>query len=170
MKTEQPRCLHDAELHRAWQDGSRQAGAALYGRYCERLTRLGRKLGLNGSDAQDFAHEALVEAMRASYEDRGRTSYWSWLSRIACRKAAAIPFERPDADYWPRRVPTPRGALSQQRLLDAIARMPEHQRVVFEHILYGLTPAEIAKTLAVDRSVVYMRVHRGRQWLRASSR
>jgi RNA polymerase sigma factor (sigma-70 family) len=156
----------DATLHAAWRTGDPRAAAELIVRYRPRLCAFGERLGLTPAQAEDLAQEVLLDAPSAEFEPRPGASYWSWLACIARRKAARMR-EKARLGLAPRRHTTPWSGECRRRLLESIESMVPNQRDVFAQIVRGCDVEEIAEDLGVEPGAIYMRIHRGRKWLRA---
>ena len=156
----------EAELHAAWRSGDVQAATELIVRYRPRLQTLGKRLGLPSPDTDDFAHDVLLEAHRSSFAPRPGASYWSWLAAIGRRQAPKMR-QRSERILLPRRRTSPWSAECRRRLLLSIIDMPAGHSQVFVRLLHGYDPGEIADELGISRAATYMRISRGRRWLRA---
>lgn len=167
MMVEDIQPSREENLHERWRSGDRRAGAELIVEYQGRLRGLGKRLGLPWDLVHDFTQQTLLEASRSRFECRGAGSYWAWLAAIGKHTAARLR-QKPRVEApLPRRYTTPWSGTCRREMLEAIAGMPSHYRVVFERLVTGETPAEVAEALDMRPSTVHMRIHRGRQWLRA---
>jgi RNA polymerase sigma factor (sigma-70 family) len=158
--------LEHAVLHAAWRAGDRHAAAELIVRYRPRLRAFGRRLDLPAEQAEDFAHEVLLEAHRSKFEARAGATYWAWLAVIGRRTANRMRRE------WKQELPvrrqtSPWGGACRRQLLELIEEMPEHLHEVFAWLVVGYDSGEIGRKLGIAPGTVRMRIHRGRKWLRA---
>lgn len=135
-------------------------------RYWPRLLGFGESLGLTRADAHDLAQEVLISAPRSKFVAIEGASYWSWLARLARRRAARMR-SRARCSTSPRRRTTPWGGTCRRLLLESVEQMPPTNREVIARLVLGYDTNEIAAELGLEPSAVLMRVHRGRKWLRA---
>ena len=154
----------DAELLRAVAEGSEPAFEELHRRYRRAVERSCRSLV--GTELEDCAQEVFVRIWRkAAHFDRRRGSAPSWLMTLARR--TALNFRRA------RRVPVvvevredvgavePPGVDSLW-LDDALARLPEQQRVALELAYFDdLSQSQIAGKLGVPLGSVKSWTRRG---------
>jgi RNA polymerase sigma factor (sigma-70 family) len=157
--------VKDAKLHAAWRRRDPNAAADLVVRYRPRLIDFGEQLGLSRVDAEDLAHQVLLEAPSSPFEAREGATYFDWLSVIALRKASKV-IARATGESPVRRQTTPRTGLWRNEVLESIEEMPEPLREVFLRLAAGYSGTEIASELRLLQSTVRVRIHRGRKWLR----
>ena len=74
--------MNDSELVAGAQDGDPAAFAELIGRYEERILRLVRGM-VPAADVEDVAQEAFLKAFRKLHLFDGRSSFYTWIYRIA---------------------------------------------------------------------------------------
>lgn len=137
-------------------------------------------------EAEDLTQETFIKAYRGLPDFRGQASLATWLTRIA-RNVVLDDYRRRDRkldactsslddsefDILPiEQDPTPAQAteknLSDQCIRSCIASLPGVYRRVMElHDLHGVPTAEIAQMLGLSTASVKIRIHRGRQHLRA---
>lgn len=155
----------DAALHAAWRSGDPRAAIEVVVRYRKRLCGLGRRLGLSHAQAEELAQEVLLAAPGSTFEARAGVTYWDWLAVIARRTARRMLEVQRELPI--RRYTTPWSGVCRIRLLEAVDQMPRSHRDVFARLITGYTVAEIADQLGIAAAAVYMRICRGRKWLRA---
>jgi RNA polymerase sigma-70 factor (ECF subfamily) len=89
----------------------------------------------------------------------------SWLRRASRRKeqpSASLPEETEERDVEALAL----GAMERRRIHDALAHLPEEQRVAIALMdLAGFTAAETGRIMRSPRGTVLARVHRGRKRL-----
>lgn len=129
-------------------------------------------------EAEDAAHEALVQAWRALSTFRGESAFSTWLYRIVTNRclnarAAQHPME-PLPDVLIDRDSDPAEALAQSERLDALARgvlaLPAEQRAALVlRELEGLSYEQIAEAVGVTVAAVKGRIHRARLGLLKAS-
>jgi RNA polymerase sigma-70 factor, ECF subfamily len=138
--------------------GDRGAAHTLYERHAERVYRLVFRLCNDEDEARDLTQDAFVRAFDRLESFRGDSSFGTWLYRVAL--SVALNARRRDrrlAQRWERMTDDvaddrPRAEPDlQARLREAIAALPERQRVVFVmHALEGYTHVEIGNLLGIS--------------------
>jgi RNA polymerase sigma-70 factor (ECF subfamily) len=153
-------------------------------RYNERLYRAARAILRDEREAEDVMQQAYVNAYSHLRQFDGRSSFATWLTRIAVHEALARARRRGrymtlDADdlsplEFPMRMtstPDPeRQAFARELgalLESAIDRLPDGSREVFMlRQVEGMSTAEVADTLGLSDDVVKTRLSRARATLR----
>jgi RNA polymerase sigma-70 factor (ECF subfamily) len=167
--------LPDGLLLHRFLDGDELAFRALYRRHTPRLRSvILRMLGARGSDAEDALQETWLSACRGIHAFRGDAQFATWLTTIGIRvvqgrlrrSAGEATVELPD-DV---RVSNPPGAHHAAIDLErAIARLPDHQRVVLVlHDVEGFTHEEIGRQLEVATGTSKATLSRARRALRGA--
>lgn len=156
--------------------------AELASAYGPRLTGFFRSLGADSRSAEDLTQELFLKLMKtqAQYEERGqiqaylfRMAHRLWIDESRVRRPRIVG-EPSEEDWLRRREPEP-GPFElclredeKQKLLDAVASLPEPQRIVFEMgVLRGLRYREIAETLGIPVGTVKTRVFAAAKRIRA---
>jgi RNA polymerase sigma-70 factor, ECF subfamily len=166
--------LADVDLVSKATAGDRHAFSVLCGRYRHRIWRIAASVA-RGADAEDLAQEAVVRAYCALGGYRGEAPFEAWLCRIALN--AAHDYVR---SAWRRRVTlfdqlpdegapapdSPQGEVErrelQQRVREAVAGLPENQRVpIWLHFFEGFTLAEVARLERIPEATARSRVRAG---------
>ena len=174
--------MDDAQLVASARAGDPEAFAALVGRYEARITRLVRGM-VPESDTEDVTQEAFLKAYRKLGAFDGRSSFYTWLYRIAAntamdwrkrerhRRHAPLP-ETPDGeDATPAQGPGPGHAAERREMAEridaAIAALPRkyHEILVLREV-EGLAYDEIAERLRLSKGTVESRLFRARERLR----
>lgn len=175
---------NEAELIRRAQQGDTQAFGALVERYQRRVVGVAQAVVHNLDDAVELAQETFVRAYENVGKFESRSSFSTWLYRIAAN--LAIDFRRregrhtvlrgEEAENEIERMPsnlgdsfreTARGEL-HQRLSGALAQLtPEHRAVILLREVEGLSYDEISEMLDVPRGTVMSRLHYARSRLRS---
>jgi RNA polymerase sigma-70 factor (ECF subfamily) len=138
----------------------------------------------NADDAEDVMQQAYVNAYRSLHQFEGRSSFATWMTKIAMREAAArnqktasrlhlapavdgedimndVPEPGPDPEE--RAVATD----LMQHVEAEVAALPETYRsVLLLREVEGLSTEETAACLEVSTDVVKTRLHRARTMLR----
>ncbi len=130
---------------------------ALYERYAPRVYAVVRRIAGDEELAQDYAQEAWIRAIRALPTFRGDARFSTWLHRIAVNAALQAVRKAETRRRWegpppPQVAAEPRrgDALLQQRLEEALDRLPEGmRRVLILHDVEGYTHEEIGEVLGV---------------------
>jgi RNA polymerase sigma-70 factor (ECF subfamily) len=153
-------------------------------RYNERLYRAARAILRDENEAEDVMQQAYVNAYTHLRQFDGRSTFSTWLTRIAVHEALArarrrgrymtMDPEDPSAIEFPQRVdatPDPeRLAIARELgtlLESAIDRLPDGTREVFVlRQLEGMRTDEVADSLGVSEAVVKTRLSRARGALR----
>ena len=123
------------------------------------------------TDSPDLGHDAVQEAFvrairsRGSYRARGSLEGWIWRIVVNAARDRRAPAVTPVAGSVPIEPGDERGG----ELRDAIARLPERQRLaVFLRYFADLDQASIAQALAVRPGTVAATLHAARETLRQS--
>ncbi len=174
----------ETELIRRARQGDRQAFGALVERYQRRVVGVAQAVVHNLDDAVELAQETFVRAYENIGKFESRSSFSTWLYRIAAN--LAIDFRRregrhvvvrgEDAEAEIERIPSNRGDSFQEtargelhhRLAEALAQLtPEHRAVILLREVEGLSYDEISEMLDVPRGTVMSRLHYARSRLRS---
>jgi len=173
----------ETELIRRAQHGDRVAFGVLVERYQRRVVSVAQAVVHNQDDALELAQETFVRAYENLPKFESRSSFSTWLYRIAAN--LAIDFRRregrhtvlrgDDAEYELNRLPSntgdafnqaARGELSK-RINDALKELtPEHRAVILLREVEGLSYDEISDVLQCPRGTVMSRLHYARDRLR----
>lgn len=181
---------HDDEIVTAAQAGSAGAFAELHAIYSKRLYKTIVAITKNPEDAEDALQETFLRVYRAIHTFEGRSSVYSWLTRIAInsalmvlRKRRARPeisvdlqpgalaetiyFDIKDSALDPEQVYDLRQrgieVLRAVRHLDARLRVPIKMRMT-----KGASLKEIGQALNISEAAVKARLHRARLRLSAA--
>ena len=176
--------ISDEEIVRRIVAGERELFELLLRRYNQRVFRAVRAVLRTPDDAEDVMQQAYVSAYRHLHQFEGRSSFATWLTRIALREATArnrknlshlhvVPelggensmndFPEPGPDPEARAVT---GNL-MQHVEAEVAALPEHYRsVLLLREVEGLSTEETASCLEISTDVVKTRLHRARTMLR----
>jgi len=174
---------NETELLRRAQKGDPQAFGALVERYQRRVVGVAFAVVHNQDDALELAQETFVRAFENISKFESRSSFSTWLYRIAAN--LAIDFRRregrhtilrgEDAENEIQRMPAPRGdsfleasrSELSKRISGALKELtPEHRAVILLREVEGLSYDEISEVLQVPRGTVMSRLHYARGHLR----
>jgi RNA polymerase sigma-70 factor (ECF subfamily) len=157
--------LQDSELVRRSQAGDTEAFGQLITKYRTKIFAMVCGMGSNEQDARDLAQEAFLKAWQSIGRFQGRSSFYTWLYRIAVnlticslRRKSRLE-ERELNDDIPSSLPGP-GVNCQrleirERVNSALAKLsPEHRAVVVLKELEGLQYHEIAEVLNLSIGTV----------------
>lgn len=153
--------------------------ARLRAAYSAGLARLVRGYAATREDQEDLLQEIALAIWRALPAFRGECSERSFVYRIAHNRCVDRTLRRralPTADVAAEELPhagddaeaTLLASQRQQRLFDAIQRLPLPARQLILLALEELTHAEIAEVLGISPNNVAVRLHRARTALRAA--
>ncbi|HZF10685.1 MAG TPA: RNA polymerase sigma factor [Thermoanaerobaculia bacterium] len=177
--------LSDEEVVLRVKAGETALFEILMRRYNQRLYRVACGILGDPAEAEDVMQDAYVRAYGHLDQFAGRSSFATWLTRIAVHEALARARWRtrfveidampePRKDALPSLWSTERGPEAQavgrnlQAVLEsAIAALPDTYRpVVMLRDVQGLSTAEAAECLDLTEPVIKVRLHRGRALLR----
>jgi RNA polymerase sigma-70 factor (ECF subfamily) len=174
-------------LVKAVQAGVPEAFAQLHAMYSSRLYRTIMAITKNPEDTQDALQETFLRAHLGIHTFEGRSSIYSWLTRIAVNSALMIlrkrharskileapqPGERCETVFSELRdgSPNPEEAYDlyqrQIKTLDAIRRLnPKLQTPLRMQVTHGWSVREICEALNVSEAAVKSRLVRARRRL-----
>jgi RNA polymerase sigma-70 factor (ECF subfamily) len=166
----------DEELMTEYLGGSSAAFGELFSRYAPMLLRIMRRRLRSAEDADELVQQTFLQMHRARNDfDAGR-KLRPWLMTIAFnlqRELFRKRQRRPEAplDTEPLAPSSDRTpfekAVRAEQLRNALASLPEAQRVVIElHWFDELSFPEVAEVLGLTVSAVKVRAHRGYKALR----
>ena len=167
-----------------------EAFAQLYKVYSPRLYRTIFAITRNAEDAQDTLQEAFLRVHLKFHAFEGRSSIYSWLTRIAINSALMIlrkrrahqrvlcdpqPDDRFETIFFEPKDPAPNpeeayGLLQRQiRALRAIRRLdPKLLAPLRMQAKHGWSVREISQALDISEAAVKSRLYRARQRLSAT--
>lgn len=183
MSTEPRRDRDETEIIRRAKAGDPQAFSQLVERYQRRVVGVAQAVVHNPDDAVELAQETFVRAYENLAKFESRSSFSTWLYRIAAN--LAIDFRRregrhtvlrgEEAENELDRLPSPRGNSFQEtargelnrRINDALNELtPEHRAVILLREVEGLSYDEISDALDCPRGTVMSRLHYARNRLK----
>jgi RNA polymerase sigma-70 factor (ECF subfamily) len=154
--------------------GDRQAFERLYRRHVGRVNRLCLRLTGHRETAEDCVQDAFVSAWRALPSFQTRSTFSTWLHRIAVnavlarRRGLAQALETTvDADIaeLDRRISTDTPALDVEA---AVSSLPDGARHVLVLVgIYGFSHEEAARELGIAVGTSKAQLHRARRLLSA---
>jgi len=181
----------EAQLVTAVQAGAPEAFAQLYAIYSPRLYRTITAITKNPEDAQDALQETFLRAHLRVHAFEGRSSIYSWLSRIAINRALMILRKRrtrPEVLFDPQpdhrcetiffevkdSAPNPEEAYDlrqrQTKTLRAIRRLdPKLQAALRMQMMHEWSVKEISQALNISVAAAKSRLYRARQQLSTRS-
>ena len=170
--------LTDDDLMRLFGDGDADAFDALFDRYHASVFSVARMILRDAAGAEDVLQETFLAVARSAdrYEPRGR--FRAWLLRITRNRC----LNRMEAQRARRRVvaesdftliepPAPgpdpvrsaEASEETQRLMDAVARLPDRQREAIALLAYEqMRYREIAEVMEMPINTVKTLIHRAR--------
>ena len=179
--------LEDAELVARFQArtaGDNRAFRELFRRYQAMVWHVSNGFVRNPDDADDLTQEVFLKAYRALDRFEHRSSFKTWLYRVAintCQNELRRRDRRPQsgdtpledmAELLPGGDLPERGMMSatpSEPLDKALARLgPEAVEILYMKDVHDLSYEEIAELLEIGLSATKMRVHRARLALQGS--
>lgn len=177
----------DELLVKRAQRGDLSAFDQLVERYQQRLYATIYHMTSNQEDARDLLQEAFVKAHQSLGKFKGRSSFYTWIYRIAVNRTinflkrgrrrgmfslddmdTAIETDPDFVELLSHQTPHREAGLQelQQRLNEALQKLSEpHRAVVVMHDIQGMTHADIAKVLRCSEGTVRSRLFYARQQL-----
>jgi RNA polymerase sigma-70 factor, ECF subfamily len=165
----------DHELVAAATAGDRRALEELLRRHQPRIIAVCRRMTGNAADGADAAQEALIAVVRGLHRFDGRSSFGTWVYRIAVNASLdelrrRRPVDSLDDDERHHEEPSTRSLESavddRLALSGAVGALPEEFKVaVILRDIGDLDYAEIADVLGVAVGTVKSRIARGRALL-----
>ncbi len=180
-----PAEVPDAALVDRARLGDADAFMVLAGRYRDRIYGLTMRMTGNPEDAADLTQEAFLTAFRSLAGFGGRSSFYTWLYRIAMnlsfnflrkngRERDRVPFD--DAlEHEPPETAAPDGSPEdlaergelRDRVEEAVASLPAIFRAAFALVVeQGMSHADAARVLECSENTVSWRMHKARKMLR----
>jgi RNA polymerase sigma-70 factor (ECF subfamily) len=177
----------DDVLVRRVQAGNTEAFEELVRRYERKVYNITYRLMGNEQDASEALQDAFMRAYRFIGKFQFKSSFFTWLYRIATNvslsklrkrekidtvsidqpvnEAGDLPFEIPDLKYGPEKLMKQREL--RAAIQEAVDGLPKDYRsVVVLRDLEGLSNEEVSKVLKLSVAAVKSRLHRGRLVLR----
>lgn len=179
-----PSEISDDEVVRRVVAGERELFELLMRRYNQRIYRAVRAVVRTADDCEEVMQQAYISAYRHLHQFEGRSSFATWMTKIALREAAArnkktisllhlVPELQGESSMNDIREPSPDpetravAADLMQHVEAEVAALPETYRsVLLLREVEGLSTEETAECLEVSVEVVKTRLHRARTMLR----
>jgi RNA polymerase sigma-70 factor (ECF subfamily) len=177
----------DTVLVERVKQGNSEAFEELVRRYEHKVYSITYRMMGNPEDAREAQQEAFLRAYRFLPKFESKSSFYTWLYRIATnvsltklrrRKAPpTVSLDEPLNEEGsgtleiPDEVHTPQTEFKRRRLRDAIQKavdeLPsDYKPVVVLRDMEGLPNEEVSETLGISVPAVKSRLHRGRMMLR----
>lgn len=163
------------------QSGDQRAFAQLVQRYSPRLRGVLFRITRDPETTHDALQDALLRAWQNIDRFQGRSSFFTWITRIAINEAhrtirrneaaSALPLDDAIGERIPGWGDRPEEVFESREFLAAIeaalGRLPiAYREVVVLRDVEGLTTAEAADALGIEERALKSRLHRGRMALR----
>ncbi|MGE0556509.1 MAG: RNA polymerase sigma factor [Gemmatimonadales bacterium] len=169
----------DADLVGAYRAGDESAATELVRRHANPLGRYLCGSGALAADLDDLVQEAFFRAFSKLETWRGEGSFRGWLYRIGGnllkdqvrrrRGVVAVPFEDHDATDGSDPAGDVRANEMEERLVDALGRLPRLQREVFVmRVQLGLEYSEICDALGTTPGAARVHYHHAVKRLKES--
>jgi RNA polymerase sigma-70 factor (ECF subfamily) len=171
------------------QAGNVGAFDQLVQKYREQIFSVVYNMTSNREDASDLTQETFIKAFQAIGRFRGKSSFFTWIYRIAVNTTVTflkkrnrrryISYENIDEEASSSEIVerltasnrSEKGALVselQEKLNDALQKLsPKHRTVVVLHEIEGLEHAEIAEITKTSVGTVRSRLHYAKQQLQS---
>jgi RNA polymerase sigma-70 factor (ECF subfamily) len=171
------------------QAGNVGAFDQLVQKYREHIFSVIYNMTSNREDASDLAQETFIKAFQAIGRFKGKSSFFTWIYRIAVNTTMTflkkrsrrryISYENIDEEASGAEIVerltaknrSEKGALIselQEKLNDALQKLsPKHRTVVILHEIEGLEHAEIAEITQTSVGTVRSRLHYAKQQLQS---
>jgi RNA polymerase sigma-70 factor, ECF subfamily len=163
--------------------GDREAFGVLVQRYQQRVVGVARALVHNPDDAVELAQETFIRAFQNLRSFEGRSSFSTWLYRIASnlaidwrRRETRYPIAHgEEAENELRKIPSGEGDSFRALARDELSRKvraalkeltAEHRQVILLREMEGLSYEEISEILDCPKGTVMSRLHYARNHLR----
>ena len=182
-----PLPVPDDVLVRRVQAGDSEAFEELVRRYERKVSNITYRLMGNEQDASEALQDAFLRAYRFIGKFQFKSSFFTWLYRIATNVSLSklrkrekvdivsidqpvneegdLPFEIPDVKYGPEKLMKQRELhAALQKAVDELEA--DYRSVVVLRDLEGLSNEEVSKVLDLSVAAVKSRLHRGRLVLR----
>jgi len=173
----------EAELIERSRKGDSAAFGVLVERYQRRVVGVAQAVVHNQDDAIELAQETFVRAYENLSKFESRSSFSTWLYRIAAnlaidfwrREGRHVVLHGEDADNEIAKLPTVQGDSFKEvsrselsaRLKQALEELtPEHRAVILLREVEGMSYDEISDVLQCPRGTVMSRLHYARTHLR----
>ncbi len=170
----------EGALVAAARSGDEHAFAELVRAHSPRVRRVLVRITGSPDSAQDVLQDALVRAWRSIGRFEGRSSFFTWLTRIAINESyrsmrRSEPVVLALDDAVGERIPSwgsqPDEVFESREFLQAVAaaldRLPEDYRAaVVLRDVEGFSTADAALALGIEEGALKSRLHRGRMALR----
>ena len=147
---------------------------------------IGKMIGIcyryvrNRQVAEDLAHDAFLNAIDKVSDFEGRGHFEGWLRKIAVNEALQFLREQKKKEYHNQWIQYETEAMAaheeeeyamnftEEELLDAIAQLPEHHRMVFNlFVIDKFNHADIAQALGISDGTSKSHLARARKKIRA---
>ena len=177
--------LSDEELVHCVLTGDKQVFAILMRRYNQRLYRVTRAILRDDAEAEDVTQEAYVRAYQHLSQFAGRSSFATWLTRIAIHEAlgrvrrhrkmeeidAMEEHRRDSLEQLSAHTSTPEQAVATAEVRSLLERsidaLPDAYREIFMlREVEEMSTTETAQCLGITEENVKTRLHRARAMLR----
>lgn len=172
----------DEDLVDRCRKGDQAAFRELAERYYQKVFMVALGILSHREDAQEVAQEAFFKAYTNIRRFHGRSSFYTWIYRIAVnlsldvqRRRKRNPIEQTEAEdpiegEADRPNSEPYNDLSSQKLRGEIFQAieglnPEHRAVITLRVLEGLSYKEIGRVLGCPEGTVMSRLHYARKQL-----
>lgn len=158
------------------QEGDADAFEVLYRRYVDRIYPLALRMSGNAFRAEDLTQEIFVRAWEKIRQFKGKSSFLTWLYRLAVnlilqnersRRRSDARFAAQEPSVLSRAIEEDCDVETRMDLEKALARLPTKARaVVILHELEGMTHGDIAGLVGISPGTSKAQLHRARRLLK----
>ena len=171
----------EAALVASAQAGDDEAFGELARRHCPRLERVLVRITRDPEAAHDALQDTLIRAWQNIGRFEGRSSFFTWLTRIGLNEAyrtvkrsktaATLPLDDAIGERIPGWGDRPDEVFESREFLAAVdaalARLPvDYREAVVLRDVEALSTIEAAEVLGIEDGALKSRLHRGRMALR----
>ena len=179
VKTIDESALSDEELVKRVLEGNTWLYERLMRRYNQRLFRISMSIINDEQEAEDIMQQAYINAYQQLHSFQHRSSFSTWLSRIAINEALLHKKKKlkqqqllSKAKEADRHTDTPLKSLMNKELKNilekAVSALPEKYRLVFVmREMEEMSTHETMEVLNLGESNVKIRLNRAKEMLRA---
>jgi len=174
----------ERDLVRRAKLGDREAFGVLVQRYQQRVVGVARALVHNPDDAMELGQETFIRAFQNLRSFEGRSSFSTWLYRIASnlaidwrrREGRYVIAHGEEAENELRKIPSSQGDSFRTMVREELSAKvraalkeltAEHRQVILLREMEGLSYEEISEILSCPKGTVMSRLHYARDHLRS---
>lgn len=169
--------MAEAQLIKAVQEGDQRAFKELFDRYAQVLMGMAMRYARNEADAEDILQEAMVRVHRKIGDYEGKGSFEGWMKKILVHTAINFVNKRnKDAEQKNNDMEVEEmkiadeelpDDLGQEELMNALKRLPEGYRTVFNLVVMeGYEHQEVSELLGISTGTSQSQLFKAKKMLR----